>query len=206
MTDGAAKVAVIGAGGHAKVVVATLRMAGIEVVAVNDDATALRGRELGGVPVRGPVAAAEVSTGALVIAVGDNRTRRRLAEALGRAPGRRWANAVHPAAIVDPSVAIGPGAVVFAGAVVQTDARLGAHAIVNTGATVDHDCRVGDFAHVAPGVHLGGEVEVGEGAFLGIGCAVVPGIKIGAWATVGAGAVVVGDVEPGATVKGVPAR
>lgn len=196
-------VAVVGAGGHAKVVIATLRAVGLPVAAVFDDDRERRGGEVLGVPVAGPVSALEPESylGA-VLAVGSNEARRRLAGELS-VP---WVTVVHPRAVVHPTVRLGEGAVIFAGAVVQPDAELGRHAIVNTGATVDHDCRIGAFAHLAPGSHLAGAVEVGEGALVGIGASVVQGRRIGAWATVGAGAAVVRDVPPGVTAAGVPAR
>lgn len=197
-------VIVIGAGGHGKVVVATLQAAGRPVLEVWDDDPERSGGELLGVPVVGPIA--ERISGAegrrAVLGIGDNRTRQRLASDLPLV----WTSIVHPKAVVHPSVWLGEGTVVFAGAVVQPDAVLGRHAILNTGATVDHDCAIGDFAHIAPGSHLSGEISVGEGAFLGIGVAVLPGRTVGAWATVGAGAVVVRDVPAAATVAGVPAR
>lgn len=197
-------VIVVGAGGHGKVVVATLQAAGRTVAEVWDDDPGKAGGELLGVPVVGPIAEriAEAEGRQAVLGIGDNRIRRRLAADLPLT----WISAVHPSAVVHSSVRVGEGTVVFAGAVVQPDAVLGRHAIVNTGATVDHDCGIGDFVHVAPGVHLAGEVSVGEGAVLGIGVKVLPGRTVGAWATVGAGSVVVHDVPAEATVAGIPAR
>jgi len=195
--------AVLGAGGHGKVVIATLRAAGWEVASAWDDAEARWGEEVLGVPIRGPLErAGEAGAEGYVLALGSNRQRRRLAEALDLP----WVSAVHPAAVVHPSVALGPGTVVFAGVVIQPDSGVGRHAIVNTAASVDHDCRLGDFVHVAPGVRLAGGVTVGEGGLLGIGSSVLPGLAVGAWATVGAGAAVVRKVPDGATVAGVPAR
>jgi UDP-perosamine 4-acetyltransferase len=196
-------VAVLGAGGHGKVVIATLQAAGWQVAAVYDDAEERWGGAVLGVPIRGPLgAAAGAEVDGAVVAVGDNRARKSLAERFDLP----WIAVVHPAAVVHPSVELGAGTVVFAGAAIQPDTRIGRHAIVNTGASVDHDCRLGDFVHVAPGARLGGGVTVGEGVFVGIGSSVVPGITIGPWATVGAGAAVVRDVAAGATVVGVPAR
>lgn len=194
---------VIGGGGHAKVVIATLQAAGKTIAGVLDDEAAKHGTTLLGVPVLGPVERARESEHEAVIAVGDNGTRRRIAERLA---GVRWATAVHPAAVVHPSVTVGEGTVVFAGAVVQPDTRLGRHVIVNTGATVDHDGELADYVHVAPGSHLAGNVRLGEGTFLGIGSAAVPGVSVGAWATVGAGAVVVKDLPANVTAVGAPAK
>ena len=201
-------VVVVGAGGHAKVVVATLQALGVGVRVALDDDESLWGGSLLGVPVAGPISTlADLDGHRVVLALGDNRTRQRLAARLESAhPGLRWAIAVHPSAVVHPSAQIGPGGVVFAGAVVQPDALIGAHAIVNTGATVDHDCRLGDFVHLAPGSHLAGGVVLDGGAFVGMGAVVLPHRRVGAWATVGAGGVVVEDVADGVTVAGVPAR
>lgn len=198
------EVAVLGAGGHAKVVIATLRDAGWRVTAAFDEDQAKWGREVVGVPIVGGQDRLGEYAGRAVIAIGNNRARQRVAARLGDTV--EWVSVVHPRAWVDPSVRLGPGTVVFAGAVVQPDTVIGAHAIVNTCASVDHDNVLGDFVHVAPGCRLAGEVKVGEGAFLGTGTSVIVRVEVGAWAVVGAGAVVVRHVPPGVTAVGVPAR
>lgn len=193
-------VAVLGAGGHAKVIVAALRAAGRDVVGcfVRDEAEV--GRTVLGVPVLPEDSIPEHAS--KVLAAGDGRLRQRLA---ARMQGP-WATVVHPSAVVDPSVHLAPGVMVCAGAILQPDVRVEAHAIVNTAAHVDHDCVVGPFVHLAPGCHVAGDVTIEEGAFIGTGSTIVPARRIGAWATVGAGAVVVHDVPAAVTVIGVPAR
>jgi sugar O-acyltransferase (sialic acid O-acetyltransferase NeuD family) len=195
-------VVVIGAGGHAKVVIATVRAAGGEVTQVLDDDSARWGERILGVPVDGPVSDDAVANRPAVIAVGSNRAR----QALARRLQANWITACHPSAIVHSSVSLGPGTVVFAAAVVQPDAQIGAHAIINTAASVDHDCVLGDFVHVGPGTRLCGGVTIDEGALLGVGVSAAPNVGIGAWSTVGAGAVCVRDVPSDTTVTGVPAR
>lgn len=198
------RVAVIGAGGHAKVVLATLRACGYAAWAIFDDDPAKWGSDLLGVTVQGGISGLAALPGMrAVIAVGDNAARATIAE---RLPEVEWLTLVHPLAHVHPSVQFGPGTVVFAGAIIQPDTRIGAHVIVNTVASVDHDCIVGDFSHIAPGVHLAGNVRTGRGVFLGIGSVVAPGLRIGDWTTVGAGAAVVTDLQERITAVGVPAR
>lgn len=192
----------VGAGGHAKVVIATLRAAGLRVQGVLDDQPHTWGQEVLGCPVLGGLDQLERPCRA-VIAIGANRVRQRVS---ARFAGVEWVSAVHPAATVHDSAVLGAGTVVFAGAVVQPSARLGRHVIVNTGASVDHDCVLGDFVHVAPGSRLAGQVQVGEGTLLGVGSAVAPGLSLGAWSTVGAGGVVVRPLPGGVVATGVPAR
>lgn len=197
-------VVVLGAGGHAKVVISTLHAAGYAVAAVFDDDVTKHGSRIMGVKIVGSIMGGD-SLGYQrgVIAVGENATRKSISE---RVKSLEWLSVVHPKAYVDPSVRLSEGTVVFAGAVLQADTVVGRHAIINTGATVDHDCVLEDFVHLAPGGHLAGEVKVGEGAFLGLASGVIPGICVSAWSTVGAGGMVVDDVPAGATIMGVPAR
>lgn len=195
---------VIGAGGHAKVVVSTLLEVGIPVDGFFDDDVKKLDSTILGVRVVGTIADAKaLSPQSGVIGIGDNKVRQRIAEEL---EGWEWLSVVHPRAYVHSSTRLGPGTVVFAGSVVQPDVHLGAHVIINTGVTVDHDCIVWNFVHLAPGVHLAGSVQIGEGAFLGTGVAVIPGVRIGNWAVIGAGGVVIRDVPPHVTAVGVPAR
>jgi UDP-perosamine 4-acetyltransferase len=196
-------IAVLGAGGHAKVIIAALDAAGVGVGGVFDDDEAVWGRTLLGHTVAGPLAlAAEKGLRRALLAIGSNEARRRLNDFLGY----EWVSIVHPRAWVHASVEIGAGAAIMAGAIVQPDAVIGRHAIVNTAASVDHDCRVGDFVHIAPGARLAGGVVVGDGAHVGIGSSVIEGVEIGPGALVAAGAVVIDAVAARARVGGVPAR
>ena len=203
----------LGAGGHAKVMVETLRAMGdFEIVWLLDSNRDLWNRHVIGVPVLGDddqlpriyqegVRHAFVGVGS----VGDTSPRRRL-YAMAREQGFDIVTAIHPAAIVSPSAELGHGATIMAGAVINAAARLGANVIVNTGAIVEHDCIVGDHAHIATGARLASTVNVGAGAHVGAGATVRQCITIGEGSLVGAGAVVVRDVLEGTVVAGVPAE
>lgn len=194
----------IGAGGHGKVVVATLTAAGYRILGLLDDEPSKWNRKVLDLPVLGAITEVEhVTLPRAVIAIGDNHSRKKVAERLKNVD---WISVVHPAALVHPSVRLGAGTVVFAGAVIQADSTIGLHCIINTSASVDHDCMLGDFTHVAPGAHLGGNVELGEGVFLGIGSAVIPAKRVGHWTVVGAGGVVTAELGPNVIAVGIPAR
>jgi len=196
-------VLVVGAGGHAKVVLATLSAAHETVEGLLDSQPSRWGTSFLGYSVLGGLDQLERPGIRAILAIGNNQVRQTLSE---RYTAVDWVSAVHPQAVVHSSVQLGRGSVVFAGAVVQPDTSIGRHVIVNTAATVDHDCVLEDYVHVAPGTHLAGQVRIEQGAFLGIGSVAAPGIRVGAWATVGAGGVVVRDLPARSVAVGIPAR
>lgn len=198
----AKEVIVIGAGGHAAVVIATLKDAKRKVALAIDDDEDRWDDDILGVPITGPISwAKQFEDCEAVIGIGDNAAREKLAKSLGLT----WTKAVHSKAHVHSSVVVANGAVVFCGAIVQPRVAIGPHAILNTACTVDHDCIIQDFAQIAPGAHIGGNVKVGKGAFIGIGASIAHGIEIGEGSVIGAGAAVIKNVPPGVLVAGVPA-
>jgi len=189
-----------GASGHAKVISSILRAAGQEVTAIFDDD--LGKKNLGDIPVVGVYDSDFQPAAQLIISIGYNDIRRKVAGRIHH----RFGTAIHPSALVDETASIGEGTVIMHGAIVQADARLGRHAIVNTAATVDHDCVLGDFVHLAPGVVLCGGVRVGEGTLIGAGSVVAPNLTIGTNCMIAAGSVVTTHIPDGATARGNPAR
>lgn len=197
----------IGAGGHGRAVLETLRDAGWpQPAGVLDDNPASTG--LPGIPLLGPLAAAEAlrqqGLQAAHVALGDNGRRQALGEwllDLGYAlPVIR-----HPSAVVAGTAHIGDGSVLLPRVVLGAAAAVGRHVILNTGCIVEHDSRLEDAVHVAPGAVLGGGVHIGAAALVGLGAALKPGVAVGAGAVVGLGAGVVSDVAAGARVGGTPA-
>ena len=112
----------------------------------------------------------------------------------------------HPNSTVSQYSKVGDGTVILAGSVVNTDAVIGKACIINVGATVDHDCILGNSVHVAPGAHISGGVTIGDASWIGVGSAIKQGVRIGKNVMVGAGAVVLSDIPDNATVVGNPAR
>jgi sugar O-acyltransferase (sialic acid O-acetyltransferase NeuD family) len=202
------KVFIFGASGHGKVVVDTIRRAGLEGTFVVDDDPLRKGSTVLGIEVMGTresLLALERQGLRGIVAIGGNRSRAAVASWL-REHGFSFQCVIDPAAIVSDSAVIGEGSLVVAQAVVNADARIGKHVIINTAATVDHDCIVDDSVHLAPGVHLCGGVHIGEGAMIGAGSVIVPGVNIGPWTVVGAGSTVLTDLSSGVRAAGSPCR
>jgi len=201
-------VIVIGAGGHAKVVIELIREVGdYDVVSIVDADP--RPRHMLGAAVVGDDSVLprlrREGIGHVFVAVGDNRRRVEIARRV-EAQGFRLINAISRRAAVSPSVQLGSGVAVMAGAVINAETRIGDLVVVNTNAGVDHDCTLGEGAHIGPGSALAGRVDVGRLAFLGVGTRAIPGVSIGENAVIGAGACVVCDIPPNVLAYGAPAK
>lgn len=193
---------VIGAGGHAKVVVDTARMAGWQVLGVSDDRPSAILFDL---PYLGsPNNLAMPEDYQAIIAIGSNLVRQRMAHELSRRI--TWATIVHPKAVVSGFAVLQPGTVVLAGAVIQAAAKIGQHVIINTSASIDHDCQIADFCHIAPNAVLTGGVVLETGVLIGAGSVVTPMSKIGEWTILGAGGAAVRNLDSHGVFMGVPAR
>jgi sugar O-acyltransferase (sialic acid O-acetyltransferase NeuD family) len=204
-------VILLGAGGHARVVLDALRATGREVKGILTPESPLWGQDLSGVPILGgddrvrDYSADDIEIVNGVGSVGDPSARIKIYRDMKK-KGFSFAIVIHPSAIIPDNIFIGEGVQVMAGAVIQTGCRVGENVIVNTGVVIDHDCRIADHVHLATGVVLSGGVVIGPTTHVGTGACVVQGIKIGGSVMVAAGAIVVDDIPEGAHVRGVPAR
>lgn len=202
----------LGAGGHAKVLLSLVQAAGLSVFGVCDPELARQGCDRWrGVKVLGgdeSLDALDPAAVGLINGIGQlvgSTGRRRIFERL-KAKGFRFPVLVHPAAWVDASAVLNEGVQVMAGAVIQADVIVGSNSIINTGASLDHDCCLGEHVHVAPGATLCGSVRVYDRAFIASGATAIQGLTVGEDAVVGAGAVLVRDLAARLILLGPAAR
>ena len=202
----------IGAGGHAVVLIEALRL-------MND--VGICGLLDGGFPIGTQVSGYDVLGDDRLLSVLSERgvthftvaagsveaslVRRRLYD-LAVGEGLVPLTVQHPSAIVAASAVVEPGAQLMAGCIIGPEARIGTNAVINSGAIVEHHARVGAHAHIASGACLTGGVCVGEDSFVGARTVVRQGVVIGNRCTIGMGSVVTKDFCDGVRAFGVPAR
>lgn len=137
--------------------------------------------------------------------IGDNEYRKRVFDQLDL-PNEFYISLIHPKAVVSSSARIGDGSVIMPNAVINVGAEVNDHVIVNTGAILEHDSKVGSFAHISPNATLLGNVKVDKGTHIGSGATILPNLAIGEWSKIGAGATIIHDIPPFSTAVGVPGR
>ncbi len=204
------EIIVIGAGGHARVIVALLQSLGrYRIRGILDLGDPRPGETILGIPIVGKADAAEdwrrkdIPNAAL--AIGDNSHRREWQKRL-QTTGFALPVLVHPTAIVDSSVKLEEGVVICAGTIIGACANIQAGGLVNTGAIIDHECMLFPFVHIAPGCFIAGRVEIGQETFVGIGSCIIDRLVIGERVSIGAGSVVVSNIPDNTTAYGVPAK
>ncbi|MEN2489808.1 acetyltransferase [Flavobacterium sp. B11] len=189
-----------GASGHGKVVVDILKSKNIVINGILDDNPKID--FISNIPVLKAVEAKISFDNEIIISIGDNGIRKKIASNLKTS----FFTALHANAVVSEYARIKKGSVVMAGVIINSSVKIGKHCIINSGAIIEHDCEIGDFCHISPNVSLAGNINVGEGTHIGIGACVIQGIKIGKWAIIGAGSVIINDVPDFAVIVGNPGK
>ena len=201
------RLAIIGAGGHGKVVAEIAELLGWnKIVFFDDDFSNLKPN----FPwfVAGETASLKANFSdfdAIVVAIGDNKVRAKIFESLSKV-GADLPSLIHPAAVVSERASVNRGSVVMANAVINSSVRIGEGVIINTASLIEHDCEINDFVHISPMVALAGGVSVGEYSWVGIGASIIHDVRIKKESIVAAGATVIHDVEPYTRVAGTPAK
>lgn len=142
-----------------------------------------------------------------VVAIGDNWVRSRVVEyILQIQPDFTFVTVIHPSAQVASEVKIGEGTVIMPNVVLNHNVTVGRHAILNTTSVIEHDCVIDDYGSVAPGAILGGGVCVGAYTAISLGAKILHNVRVGCHTVIGAGALVIEDVGDSVVSYGHPSR
>ena len=173
------KIAIIGAGGHGKVVGEIALLSQYEIIDFFDD----KENEIKGFPftISGSLDYLKdhlKDYDAYFVAIGENKIRSNIIAWLKKQK-MNIVSLVHPRSTISKFSSLGIGTCVMANAVINPGVLIKEGVIINTSASVDHDCVIEDFVHISPNCSLSGSVKIGKFSHLGTGTSVHPGIYIG---------------------------
>ena len=173
------KLAIIGAGGHGKVVGEIALLNEYKLINFFDNKV----NEIKGFPftISGDLDYLKKNLNdynAFFVAIGDNEARFNKMNWL-KELNVNIVSLVHPKSTISKFCSLGKGTCVMANAVVNPGTLIKDGVIINTSASIDHDCIIEDFVHVSPNCSLSGSVRIGKFSHLGTGTSVHPGINVG---------------------------
>lgn len=174
------KIAIIGAGGHGKVVGEIALLNKFKTIDFFDDYIVKKKNKFP-FPVIGTTDDFKnnfQNYDAYFVAIGDNKIRGEKIIWLTNYKVS-FVNLIHPKSTISKFSSLGTGICIMAHAVINPGASIGDGVIVNTSASIDHDCTVEDYVHISPNCSLSGNVKIGKYTHLGTGTSVSPGICIG---------------------------
>lgn len=203
---------VFAAGGHTKVIIDIIEKEGRHKIAGVLASNIGRGEIFAGYPVLGtfddlPALASEIGINKGIVTIGDNFSRKKVADALiEKYPQLSFVPAIHPSAVIGKNTVIGAGTVVMAGVIVNNDCNVGEHCILNTKSSLDHDSKMGEYSSFSPGVTTGGNVSIGKMCAIGVGVNILHGMSIGDYSVIGSGALVTKPIGSNVVAYGIPCK
>ena len=100
--------------------------------------------------------------------------------------GYRFCGVVANSAVISSNAIIAPCAQVLSGAIVQVGSVIGFNSIINTGTIIEHDSIIEANVHMAPKALICGNSKVGQGTFVGAGATIINNIIVGEYCIVAA--------------------
>ena len=188
------KLAIIGAGGHGKVVGEIALLNEYDIIDFFDD----RNTQIKNFPFK-IIGNLELLKKNLknynnfFVAIGNNKTRHDKISWLKKET-KNIVSLIHPKSTISQFSSIEAGSCVMANAAINAGTNIKEGVIINTSSSIDHDCSIEDYSHISPNCSLSGKVSVGKFTHLGTGTSVHPGINIGQNVKTGIGSKIYKDI------------
>lgn len=194
-------IAIIGAGGHAKVIIDIIQEIGLyNIIGIYDDN---KTESIMGIKIIGKISEIDPTIENFIIGIGNDKVRKLIYE---KHINLNWATLIHPKSIISKSASISKGTIVCAGAIIQPEVKIGMHCIINTNSNIDHESIIGDFCSICPSTTICGQVTIGTLSFIGANSTIIQCIRIGNNCIVGAGSVIIRNVEDNCKIVGNPGK
>ena len=143
---------------------------------------------------------------AVVIGVGGNSVRQRIATELANNSIDNFPTIIHPTCYIPRACDLASGTIAFPHSKVGCFSKVGRFSILNTGSLMDHQNHIGDFVSVSTGAILAGGITLKNIVFIGAGVTISNDISIGERSIIGAGSTVLTDLPSDVLAVGSPCR
>jgi acetyltransferase EpsM len=198
------KIAILGCGGHSKVVVDIIYEIGnYEIIGIYDD---YKEGFFETIPILGKITDitnSKIDIDCYIIAIGNDLVRKNIYE---KYITLNWEILIHPKSTISKKTKIDVGTIICAGVIIQPDVNIGKHCIINTGSSIDHESKIGDFTSICPKATICGQVTIGSSSFIGANSTIIQCLNIGQNCIIGAGSVIIRNIENNCKVVGNPGK
>jgi sugar O-acyltransferase (sialic acid O-acetyltransferase NeuD family) len=204
------KIIIVGAGGHAKIIIDSLLSIGSYDIKILDDKKInqlLLGclveygeNDLNKLKLLG-YNSAFVAIGS----IGDITIRKKFYDILKKKKFR-IPIIIDPSAMVSKYSTIGEGVYIGKGSIVNSDSKIGKMSIINSGSIIEHDVSIGEFVHVSPGSTILGNCIINNNTHIGANSVIKQGLSIGFNSLIGIGSVVTKDIGDNILAYGNPTK
>jgi sugar O-acyltransferase (sialic acid O-acetyltransferase NeuD family) len=197
-------VIVLGAGGHAKVIIDILSQRKIKILGVatlnNSKVENYKFKNFTDEEVIANFDSEEIN---LVNGLGSlpNDNKRYELSKKYLDSGYKFISIIHTSSIISKNTKILDGAQIMAGAIIGPGTNIGEGTIVNTQSSIDHDCEIKNYSHICPGVVCSGNVRVGSFVHISTGVSIINNINIGDNSIIYPGVTLAKDVPKNSIVK-----
>lgn len=149
------KLALVGAGGHAREVMMQM---GKELPCFVEDKFHISGANF-------LLSKFDPNEYSIMIAIGDSQIRNSIIKKLPS--NSSYFSFIHPTAIIGNDVTIGKGCFIGVYSIITSNVQIGNHTILNRSNHIGHDTVVGDHFSMMPGAIVSGNVSIGDNVYLG---------------------------------------
>lgn len=165
------KIAIIGAGGHAKVICDTIlaksefeivgfvdSIVPVGTIIMNDFKVILEQKKLENLKSYADF---------FIVGIGNNKIREELFNKLKTF--LKPATIIHPTAVIASNAVINPGTVCLAKSIISANCTVGENTIINAGSIIDHESKIGNNVHISIGTLVGSNSIIGNNLTTSIG-------------------------------------
>lgn len=195
------KIALIGAGGHCKIVIDLIEeLNQYEIIGIYDDNKI---DFFENIKILGNISSLDTTIDNFFICIGNENVRKNIYTKFNYL---NYPVLIHPSAIISKKAKICDGTLICAGAVIQTGVIINKQCIINTSSTIDHESYIDEFSSVSPNAVICGRVKIGKRTFIGANATIIQCKEIGDDCVIGAGSVIIKNIGNNIKIVGNPGK